>query len=363
MTPPPRAACYDGRTARRRDVAIHLDAAALRAVEDGQEVLAWPYDAIRRHEEPHDALTIGSVDEPMARIEIAGAELRAEIVRRCPRLQAGMAADKAPVGRILLWSAAAAASIVATVIYLVPLAATYAVALVPPALERRLGEAVEGRVRAALGGSNGAVCAEEEGSRALARLTEALSRAAQLPEPPRVAVLPSRTRNAVALPGGRIFLLDGLLREARTPDEIGGVLAHEIAHVANRDGLRRAIQVGGTGYLLGLLFGDVGGAGVLVALGQTLVETSYSRGVEAEADAYAARALAALGRPATPLGDLTSRLEEREGAMPAFLRTHPGGASRREALARGPNPTNGAPLLTPDEWAALRGICARTRQP
>ncbi|KAA2233146.1 M48 family metallopeptidase [Salinarimonas soli] len=361
MTQAGRGACYDGRTARRRDVAILLEPGGLRAVEEGEEVLLWPYEAIRREETTGDGLTIGSVDDALARIEIADAGLAAEIARRCPRLHARADADRAPVGRILLWSAAAAASILVTVVYLVPLAAGYAAALVPPAMERRLGDAVEGRVRALLGGG-GTVCADEMGLRALDRLAEQLARAANLPEPPRIVVLPARTRNAVALPGGRIVLLDGMLQEARTPDEVAGVLAHEIGHVAHRDGLKRMIQVGGTGYLLGLLFGDVGGAGVLVALGQTLVDTSYSRGVEAEADAYAARLLAGLGRPAIPLGDLMARMEGEEGGGPAFLRTHPGGTLRRDALRGGPNPTDGAPLLTPEEWAALRRICASTRQ-
>lgn len=355
-----RAACFDGRTARRRDVTLHFDADALRAVEGDEEVLRWPYDAVRRQEAPHDRLTIGSVADGLARLEVDDPATAARIAALCPRL-AAQTEERPPVLRILAWSAAAVISIALTVVYLVPIVAQYGAGLVPPAVERRLGDAVEGRVRVLMGGRGDAVCADPEGSRALARLAGQLAAAANLPDPPRIAVLPSRTKNAVALPGGRIFLLEGLLLEARGPDEVAGVLAHEIGHVAHRDGLKRMIQVGGTGYLLGLLFGDVGGAGVLVALAQTFADTSYSRAIEAQADAYAAGLMAALGRPATPLGELMGRLEGGDGGGVAdFLRTHPGGRARQEALARGPNPQTGAPLLTPEEWAALRRICRAT---
>ncbi|MDX7324874.1 M48 family metalloprotease, partial [Providencia rettgeri] len=41
--------------------------------------------------------------------------------------------------------------------------------------------------------------------------------------------------NAVTLPGGRIVVFDGLIRAAKSPDEVAGVVAHEIGHVRHRD--------------------------------------------------------------------------------------------------------------------------------
>ncbi len=354
------AACFDGRTARRRPVSLAVDGADLLAVEGSETVLRWPLDAVRREEAPHDRLTIGGVGDDLARIEIEDEAVAAEVARLCPRLSDKREGDRTPVWRILGWSLAATASIVATVVYLIPVAAEQGAALVPYRLERRLGDAFDARVRILLGGDS-RTCSAPEGVAALAKLSGALAARAGLPEPPRIAVLPSETKNAVALPGGRIYLLDGLLKEAKTPDEVAGVLAHEVGHVAHRDGLARMLQVGGTSYLLGLLFGDIGGAGVIVAVAETFLETSHSRATELRADAYAARLMADLGRPATPLGDLLVRLgdDDEEGGLD-FLRTHPGGGARREALARGPNPDAGPPLLTPAEWTALRGICSAT---
>jgi Zn-dependent protease with chaperone function len=44
--------------------------------------------------------------------------------------------------------------------------------------------------------------------------------------------------NAFALPGGKVYLFDGLLAKAENPDEIAGVLAHELGHLKHRDGIR-----------------------------------------------------------------------------------------------------------------------------
>ena len=45
--------------------------------------------------------------------------------------------------------------------------------------------------------------------------------------------------NAIALPGGHIYVFQGLINKAESPDELAGVIAHEIGHVAHRDGTER----------------------------------------------------------------------------------------------------------------------------
>ena len=57
---------------------------------------------------------------------------------------------------------------------------------------------------------------------------------ARLPYPLRVSVLDHGMANALAVPGGRILIFRGLLEAADNPEEVAGVLAHEIGHVAAR---------------------------------------------------------------------------------------------------------------------------------
>jgi predicted Zn-dependent protease len=92
----------------------------------------------------------------------------------------------------------------------------------------------------------------------------ALLPSATAPDP---VVLRSTIANAFALPGGRVYVLSGLLKISETPDEVAGVLSHELGHVADRGGLRRLIRDGGTSFLVGRMFGDVTGSGAVLRLG------------------------------------------------------------------------------------------------
>jgi Zn-dependent protease with chaperone function len=172
--------------------------------------------------------------------------------------------------------------------------------------------------------------------------------------------------NAIALPGGRIYLFKALLDEASSADEIAGVLAHEMGHVAHRDGLRKMIQAGGTSYLLGLLLGDVTGGGAVILVSRYLVDSAYSREAEAAADDFAGRTMMALGRPAHPMALLLKRIEGNnqedgnEFRIPAFLSTHPVTDQRLKALEKQVPSQQGGPLLSQEEWRALKEICKTT---
>ena len=51
--------------------------------------------------------------------------------------------------------------------------------------------------------------------------------------------------NAFALPGGYIVVYTGLIDKAETPEQLAGVIAHEMAHVTKRHGLQRVAQSAG----------------------------------------------------------------------------------------------------------------------
>jgi predicted Zn-dependent protease len=239
------------------------------------------------------------------------------------------------------------------VLFLVPLVADYAAPLIPMSVERHLGQAVDNRVRAVF---RGKVCEGSDGRRALDALMRRLLEAGGQTLPVDVAVLDTDVDNALALPGRRIYVLRGLLDKAQAVDEIAGVLAHEIGHVAHRDSLRVLIQSGGTSFLLGLLLGDITGAGAVVLAAELIVNTSYSRDAERAADAVGADAMLSLGRSPLPMAQLLKRLDPGTN-IPALLLTHPLTEERLAAL-QGREPAQpGPPLLTEAEWQALKAIC------
>ena len=159
-------------------------------------------------------------------------------------------------------------------------------------------------------------------------------------------------------PGGKVFLFDGLLAKAENPDEIAGVLAHELGHLKHRDNMRGLIYNGGTSFLIGLLFGDITGSSALIFASRTLVNASHSREQEGDADTFAIEVMQKLGRSPKPMGELLYRVTGKEGGKGlSILSGHPLTEDRLARMTREHKPPSGPPLLTPAEWVALKDIC------
>jgi beta-barrel assembly-enhancing protease len=91
--------------------------------------------------------------------------------------------------------------------------------------------------------------------------------------------------NAFALPGGHVVITTRLLELAERPEEIAGVIAHEIAHVTQKHGFRKIIAAAGPYLIFRVFLGN--SAGILPILGQSselLVRQSFSQEYELEAD-------------------------------------------------------------------------------
>ncbi|MGO4715185.1 M48 family metallopeptidase [Bradyrhizobium sp. 2TAF24] len=355
--PEPDAVFYDGATSRRRQVTLALsDRLVIR--EDGQTLARWTYDDIRRMDATRGLVRLSCVGAPqLARLEIRDAAVASQVLARCPRID-DASASRRDVGRIVGWSLAAAASIVLMVIYGVPFAADRLAPLIPQSLERRLGDAAEGQVMAVF---NGKPCTDPAGVAAFAKLMAQLHSALGLATDVDSIVLSSKIANAFALPGGKVFLLKELLDKANTPDELAGVLAHELGHLQHRDTTKQMISHGGTSFLIGLLFGDITGSSALIFAGRSIVDASYSREAETAADSTAIEAMHKLGRSPKPMGELLFRITGKEaGKSISILASHPFTEDRLARMTREDRPVSGPPLLTDQEWTALKGVCKTT---
>ena len=238
----------------------------------------------------------------------------------------------------------------------VPLAADRLAPLVPEALERRLGDVAEKQVKLLF---DGKVCNNAAGQQAFAKLVNALREPAGLDPSVQSAVLSSSIPNAFALPGGKVFLFDGLLAKAENPDEIAGVLAHELGHLKHRDNMRGLIYNGGTSFLIGLLvrrYHRLERADLRVAHAGHLV--AFARGGDATPTRFAIDVMQQLGRSPKPMGELLFRVTGKEGGKGlSILSGHPLTEDRLARMSREDTPPSGPPLLTPEEWVALKSIC------
>ncbi len=155
-------------------------------------------------------------------------------------------------------------------------------------------------------------------------------------------VLDTDEINAFAAPGGFILVSRGLIRCCRNEDELAAVLAHEIGHVAGKDGLR-AIKKSRLTSALTILASESAAnlgserlaklteefEGSITDITSTLMNSGYSRSLEKQADASAVSVLRRVGYSpqalVTMLGEMKKRLTP-SGA--GFARTHPDPSDR-----------------------------------
>jgi len=98
-------------------------------------------------------------------------------------------------------------------------------------------------------------------------------------------ILDDSEPNAFALPGGYVVVHSGLLAMVDTPEQLLGVLAHEIAHETQRHMIRHEISAAGPLVIFGVFLHSRSGVGNLLALGSGLmVFEGFSQEYEQEAD-------------------------------------------------------------------------------
>lgn len=147
---------------------------------------------------------------------------------------------------------------------------------------------------------------------------------------------PQMGPNAMALPDGRIIVLDELVKLADRDEQILGVLSHELGHVAHRHGLQLMVQSAVVGALSAWWLGDV--SSLLVAAPTVLMNAHYSRQLEREADRYGAALLKAGGHAPRVLGEMLQKLEKSHGEHSGergwtdYLQSHPATEERIREL-------------------------------
>ena len=117
--------------------------------------------------------------------------------------------------------------------------------------------------------------------------------------------------NAFALPSGDIVLTDQLVALSRDNDfrDILGVLAHEKGHVVHKHSLRMAIKTGLASVIIGYITGDI--SVVASTIPTVLINSSYSREFEHEADENAVKELKRLGVSTIYIANLFEALEKK----------------------------------------------------
>lgn len=364
------AVYFDGTSSARNEVAVELGGAGLRILAGGthhDRVLdEWAYADLRRMSAPEGMLRLGRRGETLlARLELRDPLLVDGVESRAESLDRGGALERHLHRKVVILSFAAAASLIVTAVFGLPALANRMIPLVPLAVDHKLGDAIDRNVRASLDSRHlgpafacGGGPSETAGRAALDKMVGKLEAAAALPLALHVEVVRRDEPNAMALPGGRIYVDDGLIAQAETPDQLAGVLAHEIGHVARRDGTRTVLQTAGLSFLFGMMLGDFVGGGAVVIAARTVLKSSYSRRVEAAADAYSVALMQRAGGDPHALGVILARIVSDKQHGMKLLLDHPETKDRIAAIDAVAVTGATTPLLDAADWNALKQICA-----
>jgi len=353
---------YDGRTARREAVTVTIGAGGLDIRRSDGSTIHWPFDGVRQ--------TQGAFAGEQLRIEFGTDPVEALLVDRhglpdAIRLVAPVAfarfQPRRNTAKVVGWSIAALGVFAGSYAWGAPLLADWMTPKVPVAWEASLGRAVVDRLA-----PRDRVCRD---SAALADLRLMVDRLrAALPSSPyefRVFVVRDSAVNAFAAPGGFVVVNSGLLAATKTPEQLAGVLAHEIQHVVHRHSTRAIIREAPLRLALSALSG---GSGLEIAVGVagTLGALRYRRADEAEADRDGIRLLEA-GRvdPSGMVAFMRTLESGREDAprLVSYLSSHPHTADRVAALEAITARTRveSTPLLDAAAWKRVQMMCADER--
>ena len=150
-------------------------------------------------------------------------------------------------------------------------------------------------------------------------------------------VLNTNEVNACSGPGGYIFVTRGALKNMKDEAELAGVLAHEMAHILNHDGLSKA-----RGAAQQKLLGDgmsfnkaTAKFSKLADVGVTaILANPYSQGQETDADKKAVHLMSAAGYTPTSYLNFIQRLATLQANGGGAFSTHPNAADRATAISQ-----------------------------
>jgi len=355
---------FDGLTSVRRLVLVELSADGL-VVRDAEEramLARWPYNELDHLAAPEGMLRLGRAGgQRLARLEVREPALIAAIDDASVPVDRSGAAERRSRTKVIVWSLIATVMLLLGAVYGVPALADRIAPLIPLRAERWLGEAVDTQARKMLDKGDTSrpfECTNAQGHAALAKLMSKLENAAALPIPLETKVVRRSEPNAVALPGGHIYVFEGLVEKSETSDELASVVAHEIGHVAHRDGTRSILQSAGLSFLFGMLLGDFVGGGAVVIGARAVLQSSYSREVEGAADRFGVDLMGRAGGDPRALGVILDRIAGAIHPSVEILSDHPDTKARVAVInSLAPPGKPARPLLDEDEWRALKRIC------
>lgn len=145
--------------------------------------------------------------------------------------------------------------------------------------------------------------------------------------------------NAFATLDGNIYVFSGLIKFVDNPEQLAGILAHEIGHHENGDVVDRLMKELGLSVLVAVLAG--GDAVMISEISKLLISSGFDRKQEREADEFAYELMAKSMINPARLAHFFTKLKTEEKSYPddlEIIMTHPNSKNRIEGALSYPLP-------------------------
>ena len=350
---------FDGKTAADIVVRLRLTPDALRFHGQDLNEQIWPLSDLEAVAPPHAGrpLRLCRAAMPGARLVLHDEIMGNAILKAAPQLRGGLRPGR--MLRPLAWIAGGLVAIAVCGYVVVQLAPEGLARHLPQSWRERIGSQMEASIV-----ETARPCTGKAGVSALAAMTARIAESGADIPPLAITVYDLPVMNAFAMPGDRIVITRELISRAASPEEVAGVLTHEIGHAANRHPEAQMVRIMGIQILINLITG--GNSDTVTSMAGFAALLRYSRGAESEADDYANRIM--IDAAIDPLGlrnFFRGLLKEERtqvtagpfDALGSLLSTHPGTEERMNRIQPLPDGIAARPVLSEAQWKALKAIC------
>lgn len=356
----------DGHTAGRQKAVIRITVTGLHISTENGPTCWWPYDEIRQTQGFYRGEQVRlERGENICEVLLVPDAQFFEALRHVVPKQAVLFHGPTHRSRritIILVSALGTIGFVAFLyLFGIPVIASRAAPFVPVSWEEHLGQAVVGHLA-----PPDRRCDDETRVQAIEKISQILT--STLPKKRyrfRVIVMNDPRVNAFAAPGGYIVIFRGLLEMAETPEELAGVLAHELQHIVHQHVTCALFQHASIRLLLAAMAGDANSAMSFgLESARFLATLRYSREHEEEADREGMKMV--LRARIDPRGMITifEKLQKegkRSLRVPTYLSTHPNLETRIRLFKSLADKSQimPVPLLEGNDWSDIRRLCEK----
>jgi len=163
--------------------------------------------------------------------------------------------------------------------------------------------------------------------------------------------------NAFAIPNDNLVLFSGLINDCQSPEELAGVIGHEIAHMEKNHVMKKLVKEVGLSVLVSMASG--GNGTIIKETFKTLTSSAYDRKLESEADLTSVKYLKKADIDFRPFAEFLFRLsldDSKHQKHLQILSSHPGSEDRATSILE--ENKNYAevtrPIMPNEKWISLQ---------